>query len=734
MDHYPMKENTPYSGTGLQAALDSLTDVLDTCRRRTLEDSLDLYFTSQAHQWCDGLNDCPQRDPTRSEIRCMTNLGLAYGVDGILYYRYPSTYIADPGYYRCRGLVDYDKTPFDKWYMVKDTIRPYIEKIGPVIGGLDWQGACRGDELWHFWLRNLTRSYLEDGDELCQYGFFTDPQGLPDSNYLMIVSRDCSADSVHSCSTAFDLDDTITWDSLNIYNLYSDNIEGQVTHRTYPHADNVFSPLMEPGEGKLFKLIKFVQEGHISTNTVWGGKIYVRDTVFVDPGITLRILPRTSVRFYESKPLIVRGTLEALASSEIDVIDFIPRSWTDTSGCWPGIVVEQGGRIKMRYAHVEKADVGLTLNEPVGDTVSYSRFYRNYSCGIKVVNSDNVRILYNTVDKDSASTIPAEYGIYIRDITSGASCAAGNTVKFYKNGIYVRNCSTLLVNNKIYVGNVGIKAEDCAYVYMGNTYVTGKFDSCYVHSKSSKTFINVSQLTGGSSSTPYGIIYEDDKGSKLRETEIFGWIDSGHIAVCDKSADDPPDLGTVDEEGNNWFEHLDSNITAYYVWTNMGGRGGFGPLGPGGPPQVPEDSLKAEKNYWGDTIVYPHHFHGNVDYIPWLDSLPGWTPQYRPFSPNLVTQSDLPKDFRLSQNYPNPFNPHTLIEYDLPEEARVKIKIYNILGQRVITLVDEEKPAGRYQVSWNGRDEKGEQVSTGIYFYRIKAGGFQGTKKLLLIR
>lgn len=75
-----------------------------------------------------------------------------------------------------------------------------------------------------------------------------------------------------------------------------------------------------------------------------------------------------------------------------------------------------------------------------------------------------------------------------------------------------------------------------------------------------------------------------------------------------------------------------------------------------------------------------------------------------------------------------------MIEYDLPEESYVTIKIYNILGQVIATLVDDEKPAGRYKVTWDGRDEKDEKVATGIYFYRIKAGDFQRTKKLLLVR
>jgi len=94
----------------------------------------------------------------------------------------------------------------------------------------------------------------------------------------------------------------------------------------------------------------------------------------------------------------------------------------------------------------------------------------------------------------------------------------------------------------------------------------------------------------------------------------------------------------------------------------------------------------------------------------------------------------LPKGFCLSQNYPNPFNPRTEIEYTLPRSGYVLLSIYNIVGQRVATLVDEEQKAGYHKTFWEGRDSNGQDVSTGIYFYRIQTRGFSDTKKLLLIR
>ncbi|RMF62551.1 MAG: T9SS C-terminal target domain-containing protein [Calditrichaeota bacterium] len=94
----------------------------------------------------------------------------------------------------------------------------------------------------------------------------------------------------------------------------------------------------------------------------------------------------------------------------------------------------------------------------------------------------------------------------------------------------------------------------------------------------------------------------------------------------------------------------------------------------------------------------------------------------------------VPTRFALQQNYPNPFNPTTTIRYQVPQAANVRIVIYNLLGQRVRTLVDERKPAGTYSVQWNGRDDSGRTVASGVYLYRLVSGKFRQTQKMLLLK
>ncbi|MBI5471905.1 MAG: T9SS type A sorting domain-containing protein [Ignavibacteriae bacterium] len=96
--------------------------------------------------------------------------------------------------------------------------------------------------------------------------------------------------------------------------------------------------------------------------------------------------------------------------------------------------------------------------------------------------------------------------------------------------------------------------------------------------------------------------------------------------------------------------------------------------------------------------------------------------------------NSVPTIFALAQNYPNPFNPTTAIGYQLPTNARVVLKIYNINGQEVRTLVNELQPAGSFTATWDGRATNGFAVASGIYFYRLIAGSFAETKKMILLR
>ncbi|MFC1724284.1 NosD domain-containing protein [candidate division KSB1 bacterium] len=94
----------------------------------------------------------------------------------------------------------------------------------------------------------------------------------------------------------------------------------------------------------------------------------------------------------------------------------------------------------------------------------------------------------------------------------------------------------------------------------------------------------------------------------------------------------------------------------------------------------------------------------------------------------------LPETYTLYQNYPNPFNPETVIRYDIPQSSSVSIRIYNILGKEIKSLVNESKKAGYHRVVWDGTNNNGIKVSSGTYIYRISAGDFVKAKKMVLVK
>ncbi|MGB5895882.1 MAG: T9SS type A sorting domain-containing protein, partial [Ignavibacteriaceae bacterium] len=96
---------------------------------------------------------------------------------------------------------------------------------------------------------------------------------------------------------------------------------------------------------------------------------------------------------------------------------------------------------------------------------------------------------------------------------------------------------------------------------------------------------------------------------------------------------------------------------------------------------------------------------------------------------DIIEVEFVPTEFTLYQNYPNPFNPATKIKYSIPKESEVTVKVFDILGAEVITLLNEEKEAGVYEVDFNA-----QRLASGVYFYRLQAGSFIEAKKMVLMK
>ncbi len=202
----------------------------------------------------------------------------------------------------------------------------------------------------------------------------------------------------------------------------------------------------------------------------------------------------------------------------------------------------------------------------------------------------------------------------------------------------------------------------------------------------------------------------------------FSWSPC-RIAIGDVNLDGRPDLALTDRNGDYFHIYFNSGDGSVLKpepgwWTSFGCMGThIGNIELGDIDNTGRFSLLASYS-WGDVM-------GNGG---------GGLLLFRNTTPVVIVQGDggqqsIPQSYSLSQNYPNPFNPVTQISYTLPKECSVKLEVFNILGQKVTTLVDEKQKAGYKSTHWDAGS-----VASGIYIYRLKAGDFTETKRMVLLR
>lgn len=144
-------------------------------------------------------------------------------------------------------------------------------------------------------------------------------------------------------------------------------------------------------------------------------------------------------------------------------------------------------------------------------------------------------------------------------------------------------------------------------------------------------------------------------------------------------------------------------------------------------------SMQMEAGVYSVTASHPEYHSVTVDNVqvyPNLTTTQNFILQQVDNDDNLQT----PVATTLNGNYPNPFNPETTISFSLKEQSKVRIEIYNVLGKLVKTLVNDERPAGNYTAIWNGTDNGGRDVASGVYYYRMKAGKYSSTRKMIMLK
>lgn len=518
-------------------------------------------------------------------------------------------------------------------------------------------------------------------------------------------------------------------------------------------ADDIESPgwdtLTGFGRVNAFKALMAMEgyypdaTGYLRINTTWGDTlgdtIYVLGDVVVPASCTLTINQGAVVKFLANDgenwgvdstkcEIIVKGRLVA-KGTPTDSVHFLTASDAPSDSDWYGVKVELSGGASFNYCDFRNAYTAIYDGGSAYDSVTHCRFKNNFMHAIKTRNS-NLLVDNCVIENDSIGGSDTTYYGILCDKSSPTikntlmkNCKYGikattqtkflpttpviEECGFYNigtTGIWAASSSKPTIKKCCFKGNVGLA---CIQVDGGNPYI----EKCYMASEGDGILI--------------GMLFENSAKGKIRRATIWDY-DSCAVEIVGSTTN--PDFGTSDSAGNNQFERTDNY---YFVSTSS-------------------YTINAELNYWGieNSDSIGAKIYGDVDFSPFYNQcgvpvpyypdicsdLPPDDPTISPCKIVATSEEKMPKTFAVSQNYPNPFNPQTVIKYDLPKPGHVNITIYNILGREVRALVDEEQEAGYKSVGWDGKDDLGKDVASGIYFYRIKAGDFSMTKKMVLLR
>ena len=337
---------------------------------------------------------------------------------------------------------------------------------------------------------------------------------------------------------------------------------------------------------------------------------------------------------------------------------------------------------------------GITVSgasSPIIDNNIIKNNYRHrFGGGIFVGAHSSAIITNNVIGQNSALDHPA-------------------TLENRGGGIYCIDSSILLSNNLLYenisILGGGIFCENSIINAYNNTIAKNKArNGCAIYLNGGNNVFFMNGIIWNNSDDNIDLLGDDDTITFKFSNIQGGWegegnIDADPLFVDPENGDlhlQPPspciDAGNPDPQ---YYDPEDPNNPGYALYPALG------------------------------TILNDMGAFGGPDAAKWVITAVESKPEELP---------NLPKTYQLFQNYPNPFNPTTTVKYQLPKSTEVSLKIYNVLGQLVRTLVDEKQMAGNYSIIWDGKDNNGQLVASGIYMYKIHTQNFVKTKKMILIR
>ena len=373
--------------------------------------------------------------------------------------------------------------------------------------------------------------------------------------------------------------------------------------------------------------------------------------------------------------------------------------------------------------------IGFEMFGKQTDSIIRCRMVNNELYALRFDSSDATDYTSgNYIENDTASAANMGYFINRQDIYSVNDTLRGG----YNWGFNFY--STVKPNLRAYVSDLRMKGKpgdtwgvvlngpasiwDSAFVI--ESTVDSVFDGAHLYMRYLYAYIGnctFQSLLNAQSSSPYAIRDMGETIGRVKCTRARN-VSQACVYRASGSAISYGDASSAFKYGNNTIHVTDTvALPSTYYFQNFG-----------------SDSAKAEKNWWGKATPNPSRFSGPVDYNPTLTTLPLCNSGYEEKSASIPEPEIKPLGFALEQNVPNPFNPTTTIRFQLPLEQMARIDVFNILGRLVRSFDLGILPAGKHEVSWDGRDGRGQPLGSGVYLYRISLPDFTETKKMLLLK
>ncbi|HWO57612.1 MAG TPA: T9SS type A sorting domain-containing protein [bacterium] len=483
--------------------------------------------------------------------------------------------------------------------------------------------------------------------------------------------------------------------------------------------------------------------GTLSGDSQWKVSVLASGDITIPAQSKLTIYPNTRVIAKGMQDRLAagvdQGRVEIVVYGELEILggeDSRPVFLSDSaqSGSWYGIRVMNGGRVlSSAGAVISDAWIGLTIDTLLTSDTLQGFAISNCDIAGIITRSDSVRFLNDTI-----SDVPGGYGLML---DHSDPCVEGAQISDCQYGIYAVASNASIRGSRIVgPGMYGIySVQDVEFPGDYDTLrVTNVTDSGYFTSASmyaaykahcvvdSCRFITDTLL---GVRTPYGIKVGQSVNLKLRRSLLrdFG-------TACFYSYKSKANLGKRKENNGGSADPGGSSIhtVPYWIYDEEIGWFSVEPKRASHTGNTSTDTIRAEHNWWGSTNPPANWFTVLVDRTPFDTINPG----LGKLGTGATAEESraLPRDFALGQNYPNPFNGATVIEYEIHEPGKVRLSVYNVLGQLVRILVDGAVEMGRHQIEWNGRNFDNNEVASGVYFYRLQSEKAVESRKMVLLR